>query len=76
MSRAAYTSLESGIIAGVIPDCKGVVAFGKNRRDCREQLQAVLESWILVRLKLGHTLPIIHGIDLNKEPLHEESHSL
>ncbi len=27
--------------------------------------------WILVGLKLGHALPVIAGIDLNKEPTRE-----
>ena len=34
--------------------------------ECKE-----LEEWILVGLKFGHTLPVIRGIDLNKEPTRE-----
>lgn len=76
MQSAKYTRLEDGCIAGVVPDCKGVTAFGGSIKNCRQELQATLEAWILIGLKLGHTLPIIHGINLNKEPLHEESYSL
>jgi hypothetical protein len=32
--------------------------------DCRVELRSVLEDWILVGLKLGHTLPVIAGIDI------------
>jgi hypothetical protein len=30
-----------------------------------------LEDWILVGLKLGHSLPVLGGLDLNKEPTRE-----
>jgi hypothetical protein len=30
-------------------------------------LRSALEDWVLVGLKLGHTLPVIAGIDLNQE---------
>ena len=68
MLSADFTRLEDNSVAGIIPVCKGVIAFGENRKSCREALQSVLESWILMRLKLGHALPIIHGINLNQEP--------
>lgn len=70
MARAEFTQLEDGITAGKIPCCKGVVAFGGSAEDCQEELQSLLESWILTRLKLGHSLPVIHGINLNKEVYH------
>jgi len=31
---------------------------------CREELQEVLEEWILLGLKMGHPLPAIGGITL------------
>ena len=74
MNRAKYTRLEDNSVAGVIPECQGLAAFGKTIKDCRQELQATLEAWILVGLKLGHTMPIIHGINLNKEPLYEQSY--
>jgi len=71
MARAVYDKLEDGSFAGRIPDCKGVVAFGSTLRECEEELRSILEDWILVGLKLGHPLPVIAGIDLNKEPSYE-----
>lgn len=76
MVSAVYERLEDGTYVGRIPACKGVIAFGRSKRACREALQSTLEGWMLLGLKLGHTLPIIHGINLNKEPLYEESYSL
>ena len=71
MSEAFYDKLEDGTIAGKIPFCKGVLAFGRTLRECEEGLRSTLEDWILVGLKLGHPMPVIGGIDLNREPLRE-----
>jgi predicted RNase H-like HicB family nuclease len=71
MSEAFYDKLEDGTFAGKIPFCKGVLAFGRTLRECEEGLRSTLEDWILVGLKLGHPMPVIGGIDLNREPLRE-----
>lgn len=68
MSQAVYDKLEDETFVGKIPSCKGVIAFGRTLRECEDELHSTLEDWILVGLKLGHNLPIIDGIDLNKEP--------
>ena len=68
MAKAVYDKLEDGTFAGRIPPCKGVVAFRKTLRECEDELHSTLEDWILVGLKLGHPLPVIEGIDLNREP--------
>jgi predicted RNase H-like HicB family nuclease len=71
MSEALYDKLQDGTFAGRSPSCKGVLAFGPTLRECEEGLRSTLEDWILVGLKLGHPLPVIGGIDLNREPLRE-----
>lgn len=71
MAQALYDKLEDGTFAGRIPSCKGVVAFGTTLRECEDDLRSTLEDWILVGLKLGHALPIIGDIDLNKELIRE-----
>jgi predicted RNase H-like HicB family nuclease len=71
LSKAEYDKLEDGSFSGRIPACKGVIAFGKTLRGCEDELQSTLEDWILVGLKFGHQLPIIDGLDLNKEPINE-----
>jgi predicted RNase H-like HicB family nuclease len=58
MAHADYDKLEGGTFALRIPPCKGVVAFGATLRECEEELRSILEDWILVGLKLGHSLPI------------------
>lgn len=71
MAQAVYDKLEDGTFAGRIPACKGVLAFGPTLRECEEELHSTLEDWILVGLKLGHPMPVIGEIDLNKEPSSE-----
>ncbi|MDO8491460.1 MAG: type II toxin-antitoxin system HicB family antitoxin [Dehalococcoidia bacterium] len=71
MAHAVYDKLEDGTFAGRIPECKGVVAFGATLRESEDELRSTLEDWILVGLKLGHPLPVVAGIDLNKEPTRE-----
>ncbi len=71
MARAVYDKLEDNTFTGYIPECKGVIAFGSTLRECEEELHSTLEDWILVGLKLGHTLPVIAEIDLNREPFYE-----
>jgi predicted RNase H-like HicB family nuclease len=71
MSQAVYDKLEDGTFAGRIPPCVGVVAFGTTLRTCEQELRSTLEDWILVGLKLKHHLPVVTGIDLNREPIYE-----
>lgn len=68
LSQAIYDKLEDGTFSGRIPQCKGVIAFGTTLRECQDELRSTLEDWILVGLKLGHFLPVIASIDLNREP--------
>jgi len=72
MAEALYDKLEDGSFSGRIPVCKGVVTFGETLRECERELRSTLEDWLLVGLKLGHPLPVINGIDLNKVPSHEQ----
>lgn len=76
MAQAEYDKLDDGSFSGRIPPCKGVVAFGDTLRACEDELRSTLEEWLLLGLKLGHTLPVMDGIDLNKEPVYESVESL
>jgi len=71
LSLAEYDKLEDGTFSGRIPSCKGVIAFGNTLRECENELRSTLEDWVLVGLKLGHSIPILSGYDLNKEPINE-----
>jgi predicted RNase H-like HicB family nuclease len=65
MKRADYKLLEDNTYYGEIPCCEGVWSNHSTLEGCREELQETLEAWILLGLQLGHSLPILEGIDLN-----------
>ncbi len=50
---------------GEIAALPGVWADGPTLELCREELRQALEGWIMLGLRLGHTLPVLAGIDLN-----------
>lgn len=55
LRRARYEILEDGTFYGEIPDCQGVYANAETLEDCREELRQVLEDWIVLGLRLGHS---------------------
>jgi predicted RNase H-like HicB family nuclease len=57
LAHAEYDKLEDGTFSGRIASCSGVIAFGATLRACEDELRSTLEDWLLVGLKLGHTLP-------------------
>jgi len=59
LSRGHYERLEDGSYAGTVHECPGVVAFGADLSSCHDALRSVLEDWVLVGLKLGHTISAI-----------------
>jgi predicted RNase H-like HicB family nuclease len=71
MDQAVYEKLDDGKYGGRIPSCPGVVAFGASLDACSEELRSTLEDWVLLGIKLAHVLPVIAGIDLSREPVHE-----
>ncbi len=58
LRKARYEILEDNTYYGEIPGFAGVYANDDTLESCREQLQEVLEGWILLGLRLGHELPI------------------
>jgi predicted RNase H-like HicB family nuclease len=64
MHRANYELLEEGGFYGSIPGFEGVWADGQSLEDCREELEEVLEEWLLFRLSRQLPIPSVDGIDL------------
>ena len=68
MHRAKYEILpDDGTFYGEIPGFQGVWANAETLEECREELQEVLEGWIVLGLQLGHLLPVIDDINLVTE---------
>ena len=68
MHKAKYKILEDdGTFFGEIPDIQGVWANAPTLEACRDELQEVLEGWIVLGLRLKHKLPEIEGIKLDAD---------
>lgn len=76
LQEAEYDKLEDNTFAGRIPSCKGVVVFAATLRECESELRSTLEDWVLVGLKLGHVLPVLANINLNRTPAYEPVESV
>ena len=65
LHHAKYEILDDdGSFYGDIPVCNGVYANTSNLEECREQLEEVLEEWILLSIYKNLPLPVIDGIEL------------
>ena len=65
LSKAEYDKLDDGSFSGRIPECPGVIAFGKTLFECQKELESVLEGWLIVKIRHGDTLPVIDNLDIN-----------
>lgn len=60
MSKARYEIIEDEEpYYGEVPELEGVWATGKTLEECRNNLAAVIDGWIIVRLRKGLPLPPI-----------------
>ena len=64
MHGAKYEPLEEGGWYGCIPGFEGVWADAATVEECRDELEEVLEGWLLFRLSHQLPVPIADGIDL------------
>ena len=68
---AEYDTLEDGSYVATVEGLQGVIAIGDSIEECRRDLIEVIEGWIVLRLKLGDSIPPIQGISINvsSEPM-------
>ena len=65
MRLAKYEILSNdGTFYGEIPGFDGVYANAETLEACRDELEEVLEEWILFRISRNLSLPIVDGIEL------------
>jgi len=65
LQKAHYELLSEGEgYFGAIEGLQGVWAQADTLEACRQELQEVLEEWIVLGLRMGHPLPAIDGITL------------
>ena len=65
LRRARYEILpDDGTFYGEIPGFDGVYANANTLEACREELEEVLEEWILFRVSRSLSLPVVDQIEL------------
>ncbi len=66
MRKARYEILpDDGSFYGEIPGFDGVYANADTLEACRDELEEVLEEWILLRVSRHLPLPTVDGIELS-----------
>lgn len=65
MRQAKYELLsDDGSFYGEIPGFDGVYANAETLEACRDELEEVLEEWLLFRVSRNLSLPIVDGLSL------------
>lgn len=62
LKQAKYKLLKDKSYFGEISGLRGVWAEAKDLESCREQLQEVLEDWVLLKIQAGEKIP---GLEIN-----------
>mgnify|MGYP001590783362 CR=1 FL=1 len=57
LKNASYKILGDGSYFGEIRGIRGVWANAKTLENCREELQEVLEDWIVLKIREGQKVP-------------------
>ena len=73
MKQSQFELMENGRYFATIPACRGCWAEGASIEECRTELQSTLEDWILLKVGLGDTMPVIDGVDINAQPVYAEA---
>lgn len=65
MRHARYEILsDDSSFYGEIPECNGVYANATTLEACRDELEEVLEEWVLFRIHKNLTIPIIDEVTI------------
>jgi predicted RNase H-like HicB family nuclease len=65
MHAATYEILDTdGTFFGEIPGFEGVYANATTLEACRDELEEVLEEWVLFRISRALALPAVNGVEL------------
>ncbi len=65
MSKAKYEILQDDkSFYAEIPGFEGVYAYSDTLEACRDELEEVLEEWILFRVSRNLPLPVVNGLEL------------
>ena len=73
LRHAKYEIMENGRYYGCIPELQGTWGEGATLEECRDELQSVLEDWLMAAIRFGDPLPIIDDIDPNPQPAYAQA---
>ena len=66
LKEAKYTfDEESNSCIAVVEKLPGCWAQGDNLEDAREELESVIEGWILLSIQRGEEIPSVSGVNFN-----------
>ena len=67
MRNAKFETLCDRTVYGEITGIQGVYANEDTIEQCRQELQSVLEGWIILGLQFGDPIPNVNGVSLRAE---------
>lgn len=68
MKRAKYKILDDDTFFGEVSGLQGVWADADTLEACRQELQEVLEGWLILKLRDNdNDIPVLGGISLARE---------
>ncbi len=67
LQKANYELLEDRTYYGEIPGLRGVWANAKKLEDCRQELQEVLEGWLILKLRDGDSIPGLKASQVSQD---------
>ncbi len=73
MHEARYELMEDSRFFAAISSCEGLWADGDTFEGTREQLQEILEDWILIKARHGDSFPVIAGVNINPQAAYAEA---
>jgi hypothetical protein len=64
LHRARYELVDGTLFCATVPGLRGVIATGSALEACRDQLAAVVEEWVLVRVSRKLPVPRLGGVTI------------
>ncbi len=73
VEKAEYERTERDRFFATIPGFKGLWAEGKTVEAARRELITTLEDWLLLAIRFGDEVAVVHGLNLNKIGRHAKA---
>jgi len=64
LKKAHYKMLDDGTWFAEIPGFEGVWANAKTVEECRNELQEVLEEWLVLKIRDRDPIPAVEGVEI------------